>query len=69
MLRAGGAGEDEPEELVEEEANALAEGRAVVGVEVRLVQRDRAKDPSSVVTQYGGTEDSVRGELLRRAEG
>ena len=68
VLTAGGAGEDDPEELAEEEADVPAEGCAVLGVEVRLVQRDQAKDPSPVATQYGSTDDAVHGELLRRAE-
>ena len=41
----GGAGEDDPDKLIEEEADAAAEGRAVLGVEVCLVQGNEAKDP------------------------
>ena len=68
MLTAGGAGEDDPEELVKEEVHAPAEGRSVLGVEVRLVQRNQAKDPSPVAMQYGGTKNAVHGKLLWRAK-
>ena len=68
MLKIRSAGEDNPEELVKEEADAPTEGRAVLSVEVRLIQRNQAKDPPPMATQYDGTEDAVRGELLWRAE-
>ena len=64
MLTTGSEGEDNPEELVKEEADAAAEGRAVLSVEVGLIQCDQAKDLPPVATQYGGTEDAVHGELL-----
>ena len=68
MLTAGSAREDNPEELVKEEVDAPTEGRAVLGVEARLDQRDQSKDAPPVATQYGGTEGAVHGKLLRRAE-
>ena len=68
MLSAGGAGECDPEKLIKEEADAAAEGRAVLGVEVRLVQGDKAKDPSSVAAQHGGAEDAVLEKLLWQTE-
>ena len=68
MLTAGSAGEDNPEELVKEEADAAAEGRAVLSVELGLIQCDQAKDHPLVATQYGGTEAAVHGELLQRVE-
>ena len=54
--------------MIEEEADAAAEGRAMLGVEVRLVQRDEAKEPSHVATQHGGAEDVILGKLLWQAE-
>ena len=50
MLKAGSAGEDNPEELVEEYADAAAEGRAMACVKVRLIQGNQAKDTSPVTT-------------------
>ena len=45
MLMIGSAGEDNQEELVKEEADAVAEGRVVLGAKMRLVQGNQAKDP------------------------
>ena len=68
MCAAGGAGKDDPEELVEEATDAAAESRAVLGKEMRLVQRDKAKDSSIMAAKHSGAEDVVLDELLRRAE-
>ena len=58
-----------PEELVEEEADAPAEGRVVLSVDVGLVQRDQAKDlhpwQRSIATRRMSF---MVGSFLRRAE-
>ena len=68
MLTAGSAREDNPEELFKEEAGASAEGHTVVGVDMRLIQRDQSKDSSPVATNQGGAETAVHCELLHRSE-
>ena len=65
MLSAGGAGENDLEDLIGEDTDAGAEGHAVLCVEVQLVQRDKVKDPSPVQMQYASLEYVAGDEILR----